>query len=105
MSRATGATKASIRSQVLNELAEKYADEFHAAMTEAYAAHDLLYVAPESAEQRARRRHEKRLARKRAELDALLTEFPELAGGLAEQNVRPADPEVDLGLDPELARG
>lgn len=107
MSRQDGRVKASIRSQVLNALAEAHADEFHEAMLAAYAEHDLLYVIPETPEQRARRKREATLARKRAEFDALLTEFPELAQALPQGAMDPSDPEpvVDLGLDPELARG
>lgn len=94
--RELGSLKRTIRATVLQDLADKHADEFDELMAAAYGEAGLVYTRPLTAEEKAKAKRAADLEKARASYAELVSKFPELEAVTAPAVAVDEDEEDDL---------
>jgi hypothetical protein len=94
--RELGSLKRTIRATVLQDLADKHAEEFDELMAAAYGDAGLVYTRPLTAEEKAEAKRAADLEKARASYAELITRFPELEAVTAPVVAVDEDEDEDL---------
>ena len=94
--RELGSLKRTIRATVLQDLADKHAEEFDELMAAAYGDAGLVYTRPLTAEEKAEAKRAADLEKARASYAELIARFPELEAVTAPAVAVDEDEDEDL---------